>query len=372
MRVLFINRNYLTTALHQTMIEHLEKLNVTCDVFAPAAKEDISVITPNSNVTKCICYSRLERPLYHIKQFRIKNAIEKNYDLNCYDLVHAGTVFTDGNCAYQLYKKFGIPYIVAFRDTDFTFFKLRFDLRKRGLNILMNSQAIIFLSESLLNRFLNVYIPSDMQDYIRKKAYIIPNGIDDFWIDNKINSTMNNSLERIKNKELRILYAGRITQNKNIDLTLKAIEIVREKGWNCSFTVIGKVFDSQTYNKIIKFDNVHYIEPQMKEALISYYRESDIFVMPSHHETFGLVYAEAMSQGLPVIYTRGQGFDGQFEEGFVGYSVSDEDSIELSEKIIKVADNYPALSRNAFESVDIFQWNRICTEYVDLYQSIIQ
>ena len=37
------------------------------------------------------------------------------------------------------------------------------------------------------------------------------------------------------------------------------------------------------------------------------YRENDIYVMPSIIETFGLVYAEAMSQGLPVIYTRGQG-----------------------------------------------------------------
>jgi len=43
--------------------------------------------------------------------------------------------------------------------------------------------------------------------------------------------------------------------------------------------------------------------------------------MPSITETFGLVYAEALSQGLPVLYTRGQGFDRQFEEGEVGYAV---------------------------------------------------
>lgn len=40
--------------------------------------------------------------------------------------------------------------------------------------------------------------------------------------------------------------------------------------------------------------------------------------MPSHKETFGLVYAEAMSQGLPIIYTKNQGFDGQFPDGYVG------------------------------------------------------
>ena len=43
--------------------------------------------------------------------------------------------------------------------------------------------------------------------------------------------------------------------------------------------------------------------------------------MPSRYETFGLVYGEAMSQGLPIIYSKGQGVDGYFKEGTVGYGV---------------------------------------------------
>ena len=41
---------------------------------------------------------------------------------------------------------------------------------------------------------------------------------------------------------------------------------------------------------------------------------SDVFAMVSHHETFGLVYIEALSQGLPVLFTQGQGIDGTFSE----------------------------------------------------------
>lgn len=58
--------------------------------------------------------------------------------------------------------------------------------------------------------------------------------------------------------------------------------------------------------------------------------------MPSFTESFGLVYAEAMSQGLPVIYSKGQGFDGQFAEGVVGYHVDAHDPEELCENIIKM------------------------------------
>jgi glycosyltransferase involved in cell wall biosynthesis len=58
-----------------------------------------------------------------------------------------------------------------------------------------------------------------------------------------------------------------------------------------------------------------------KEKLLNNYRNSDIFIMPSYNETFGLVYIEAMSQGLPIIYTQNEGVDGYFKEGSVGYSV---------------------------------------------------
>ena len=81
--------------------------------------------------------------------------------------------------------------------------------------------------------------------------------------------------------------------------------------------------------KGIKTAFMEYNEPSIatrlkefdKEELIKLYRDSHIFTMPSITESFGLVYAEAMTQALPVVYTKGQGFDGQFPDGEVGYSV---------------------------------------------------
>ena len=64
---------------------------------------------------------------------------------------------------------------------------------------------------------------------------------------------------------------------------------------------------------------------------------NDIFVMPSVTELL-LVYAEAMSQGLPVIYTRGQGFDGQFEEEKLAIRLIARIR-EISMKIIDIINN---------------------------------
>jgi len=59
-----------------------------------------------------------------------------------------------------------------------------------------------------------------------------------------------------------------------------------------------------------------------------------------------------MSQGLPVIYTRGQGFDGQFSEGEVGYSVDPNSPDEIASKIKAVLGDYERLSKRALEAAD--------------------
>ncbi|MBZ2174079.1 glycosyltransferase [Schnuerera sp. xch1] len=88
---------------------------------------------------------------------------------------------------------------------------------------------------------------------------------------------------------------------------------------------------------------IKYISYCQKE-LVNHYRDPDIFVMSSKYGTFGLVYAEAMSQGLPVIYIRGQGFDGQVNEGEVGYSVQYDSAEEIAKRIEDILDNYENIS----------------------------
>ena len=93
--------------------------------------------------------------------------------------------------------------------------------------------------------------------------------------------------------------------------------------------------------------------------------------MPSYYETFGLVYPEAMSQGLPVIYSKNQGFDGQFEEGYIGYRVDPHDPLDIAEKINKIVENYSELSQNAIQAYKKFSWDILAEEYIAIYKSIV-
>lgn len=89
------------------------------------------------------------------------------------------------------------------------------------------------------------------------------------------------------------------------------------------------------------------------------YRANDIFVMPSITETFGLVYAEAMSQGISVVYSKQQGFDGQFKEGDVGYHVDPRSVEEITNAIKKILSNYNAMSERCISLVNKFEWSNI-------------
>jgi len=91
--------------------------------------------------------------------------------------------------------------------------------------------------------------------------------------------------------------------------------------------------------------------------------------MPSLHETFGLVYIEAMSQGLPLIYSKGEGIDGYFKEGKVGYSVNFKDINDIIEKIELILDNYNNISKNCNDLVEKFSWERVAQTYNHVYSS---
>lgn len=368
MNILHVNCNYLGSNLHQLMVEKLGDAGVHNTIFVPVYSQFTSSIQPIEDVVVSECFEKRDRFFFKKKQNKIFRALEDSCNLSDVNLVHAYTLFTDGNVALNLKKKYNVPYVVAIRNTDVNyFFKYRINLRKRGVEILQHASAVFFLSPVYREKVYSAYIPASLREEFEAKTFIIPNGIDDFWLKNI------SSQKRCCNseKDIKLVYAGRIDQNKNIPAIQKAMDRLEAKGYDVSLTVVGQVDDSRVYNEIIKHSKTQYIGKQAKEKLLDIYRSGDIFVMPSHKETFGLVYAEAMSQGLPVIYTRGQGFDGQFADGAVGYAVDSKTVQSVADGIIKVVDNYDEITGRCAESAKKFSWDSICRQYLEIYKQIV-
>ena len=100
------------------------------------------------------------------------------------------------------------------------------------------------------------------------------------------------------------------------------------------------------------------------------YDNNAIFAMPSIFETFGLVYIEALTQNLRLLYAKDRGIDGLFNypvgEAVNPYSTSQ--IICALENLISRRGNYYDNSMIDFE---FFRWKRIASIYLGIYNEIL-
>ena len=337
---------------------------VDTKVYAPCSYSSKNEVN-EEYLIQAKCFNTIDRMIFHYKYKKVYEKLMEVVQIKDYDLLHAHSLFSNGYIAYNVYKNYNIPYIVAIRNTDINvFFKYFIHLRKLGIEILKNAEKIIFISNSYKNKLFEKYIPKKYASEIEKKCIVIPNGIDDYF------HNLDKQVKKMQSGKLNLVYTGKIDKNKNLITTIKCCEKILRNRYDLSLNVIGAI-TKKSYKRIInKYKFINYLGQKSKEEIVEIYKNMDIFVMPSKHETFGLSYVEAMSQGIPVIYTRNEGFDNFFCEGEVGYSVKYNDYNEMAEKIEKIIQNYQEISNNCLEKSLSFNWNDIALKYKKIYGTV--
>lgn len=313
------------------------------------------------------CFNTIDRFFFFRKHRKVWNDINSFPHLISCDLIHAHSLFSNGYIAYKLWEKKKIPYIITVRYPDvLTFFKYMINLRKIGVKILMHAKAVIFLSPTY-QEYTMSYLSKKEQVAIKDKSYIIPIGVDDFWIENRVT----NAIHKPRPKSVKLLFVGKVNKNKNLEILIEICKILQKERYKVLLTVAGKIEDCNYYKIFKKYSFVNYVGVCNKYELLKLYRENDIFIMLSHKESFGLVYAEALTQGLPVIYTKGQGFFGQFDENEVGIGVSDKNPREAIKAIHDILENYEEYSQRAIRLCDKFNWNIIVKDLKGIYTRVV-
>ncbi|HIW74044.1 MAG TPA: glycosyltransferase family 4 protein [Firmicutes bacterium] len=369
MKILHICSYYWGSQLYRRLFDALARQPVNGGiqnlVYVPVTKQTEFAVDAD-DVVESTCFSRWDALAFHWKHRKIYRDIQEKVTVPEAEGIHAHSLFSNGYIAYRLKQRYNIPYVVAVRNTDLNvFFRYMRHLRPLARSILDNASAVIFLSEAYRQAVITKYIPQEMRARLAAKSRVIPNGIDPYWLAN-----IPSGESPVPAKDIRLVYAGEITKNKNIEATARACQILMQKGYAPRFSVVGPVCDQRVAERLGKYPFLS-MEPALpKEKLLPFMREQDIFVMPSFTETFGLVYAEAMSQGLPVLYTRGQGFDRQFEEGTVGYHVDCRSPQDIADRILDCLANYRQISRNCTALCDKFNWDSIASQYAAIYTSL--
>lgn len=368
MRVLHINSYYILAPFYKSLYDRQSKI-IDLDVYVPINRKHQYIDKDLGNYSsKAVLFDNFDRIMFHKKEKKIIRDINKRYQFGKYDLVHAHSLFANGYIAYYLKKQYGIPYVVAVRNTDLNvFLKKLIHLRTLGQDILREASEVVFISKPYKDYLFEKYIDYKDIDNLSEKSVVIPNGINEYWLSN-----IQNDIKVIDSKkEIKILCVGDIDNNKNHIKTVAACKLLLNRGYKIEFNIVGRISNKTIYKKLTEEPFVNYHGTMSKIGLKEMYRNNDIFVMPSKTETFGLVYGEAMSQGLPVIYTKGQGFDGQFDEGIVGYHVDSGDEKDIANKIELAIENRYSISCNCIEMAKRYDWDFITDEYIKLYRELI-
>lgn len=355
----------MQTSLYHNLFVELESYNEKNIVYVPAVSAIRNVSYKTEYLNKS--FSVFDRLLYQRKQNLIFYDICKKEYLSDIKLLHAHTLFSAGYAAYRISKKMKLKYIVAIRDTDVNiFFKRMTHLRNLGVKIMYNAEQVIFLSEAYKKTVLTKYVPKSKKTLIEEKSIVIPNGIDKYFLENRYYRKIEKQTDSIK-----ILFVGEITRRKNVTETIKACMYLNSRGYKVSYTVVGEIKNTFIGWRLKRYPFIFYHPKCNKEQVLQYMRTADVFVMPSITETFGLVYAEAMSQGLPIIYTKGQGFDGHFKDGEIGFAVNCFDYKMIAQKILEIYSNYDSISERCTSYADRFDWKKIAFDYKEIYNRIV-
>jgi glycosyltransferase involved in cell wall biosynthesis len=163
-------------------------------------------------------------------------------------------------------------------------------------------------------------------------VFLLPTGISGNFFNNNqkktklIRSIVLDDFPKLKDKKI-LLYVGRIAKEKNLDFLLDVIEKIHDFDPN---TVLLYVGAGPYFEELQRHCNKRNLDPFVvftgymnRSDLPAIYHLSDIFVFASKTETQGLVTAEAMISGIPVVAIGERGTINVMQGDNGGYMVSD-------------------------------------------------
>jgi glycosyltransferase involved in cell wall biosynthesis len=196
------------------------------------------------------------------------------------------------------------------------------------------------------------------------KTCVIPNGVD-------VPSDLH---PRERSGELRMLFLGRLHPIKGIECLLKAcgnLAASVDLRWRLSIAGGGDpayvVQIRQLISSLGLQERVRMVGPVTGEAKKKLFEDSDLVVVPSHSESFGLVVAEALAHGVPVIASKGTPWSGLEQKGCGLWVANDPETLANALRKISAMPLRDMGLRGRDWMQKEFTWDSIAKRMLDLY-----
>ncbi len=211
------------------------------------------------------------------------------------------------------------------------------DMQSRALRMLADAESdVIRRSDFLLTHTVNHRDNICALEHLRPERFtVIPHGI-----TGPANLTAS---PVTPGRRVLFLYVGAFNHRKGTDVLFAALPQLLAACPEADFCIVGRQYQSTLWADFQKAhgatfaDRVRCPGPVAREELARLYRECDVVVAPSRYESFGLVYAEGMSYGKPVIGCRCGGVPEVVQDQVTGFLNEPGDVIGLTRSLVLLA-----------------------------------
>jgi len=282
--------------------------------------------------------------LNFINQFRkIIKAIINKYNI---DIINPHFIHTSGLSNYLSFNK--VKTIISPLGADIydptRYKKIRKIMNFIAKQIFKKSNKIILSSKDMYDRTLKI------DNSIKNKLKIIPHCINSRLYSNEKSYFLKQKYN-LTNEKI-ILSVCRLVKRKNLDLSLNIISKLLKNNLNIKYFIVGdgpEKLHLKNQIKFMKLENKVFLLSNIDDkTLIKIYSDSDIFLLPSFHEAFGIAVLEAMASGtVPVCSDIGgwNDFIKNNETGFVCNNVKE--YVERLKFLISSENEFKRISNNA-------------------------
>lgn len=298
-------------------------------------------------------------------RIRVGSYLESLTHKTKHDLIHAHTELA-GVVAVDIGKKLNIPTAVTIHGIN-TDPKIHKGSARRVLFEYPLSQAnrVILVGDPLVP-FFNKYVENS--DHFR----IVYNGF---------RLPQEKQIQKSKwSENLQFISVSNLHEGKGIDINLYALAKIKKNGisnWN--YTIIGDGFERNNLENLVNYlnlrENVTFLGAINHDEVYHHLKKSDVFILPSYREAFGIAYLEAMSLGLLTIGVKEQGPQAFIENGKTGFLVAPKNFDDLAKVLQTIFEDKNTMFQIAKQGQSFvyenFTWQQHAKTLEKVYQELV-
>ncbi|WP_245570102.1 N-acetyl-alpha-D-glucosaminyl L-malate synthase BshA [Halalkalibacillus halophilus] len=312
-------------------------------------------------------YPVFKNPPYDLS---LANKIAEVIDREELDIIHAHYAVPHAICsifAKQMAKR-DVKIVTTLHGTDITVLAIDDSLQNMIRYAIEASDGVTAVSQSLKEQTMDVFDTEKHIDVVHNFIDLEARKIDD---RQSLKSDLN-----IGEEEKVIIHISNFRKVKRVEEVVHSFKLIQDE-IKAKLLLVG---DGPEYSKIRKAVKDHEIEDQVifmgrQDNIKDLLYISDLKLLLSEKESFGLVLLEAMSQGVPCIGTNIGGIPEVIVHGKNGFIVPLGDAIAVAEHalgLLKDQDMWQHFSIHAKEHVKkYFQTHCVIKQYEDLYEHLI-